>query len=117
MAVDLLGRMLAFNPSDRISVTVRPIPSGPRAAVYGAAASSSQDALAHPYVADYHFPDDEPDAPVIVDFDFEKRGKLEKQDLQMLMLRCVPVPPPPPLARSRAPICFCVHTLYSRTAQ
>lgn len=44
LAIDLLERLLTFNPAKRITV---------------------QEALAHPYLQPYHDPTDEPDAPPI----------------------------------------------------
>ena len=51
--------MLTFNPKNRISV---------------------QEALEHPFLAELHCPDDEPDAKMVeaFDFDFEKYD-LDKQ--------------------------------------
>ncbi|KAK3942207.1 cmgc mapk erk1 protein kinase [Diplogelasinospora grovesii] len=49
-ALDLLDRMLAFDPSSRISV---------------------ETALEHPYLAIWHDASDEPDCPTTFDFDFE----------------------------------------------
>lgn len=49
-ALDLLDRMLAFDPSSRISV---------------------ESALEHPYLAIWHDASDEPDCPTTFDFDFE----------------------------------------------
>lgn len=48
-AIDLLKRMLEFNPSKRISV---------------------EEALAHPYLERLHCPDDEPVAPMLSAYDF-----------------------------------------------
>ena len=63
-AIDLLKKMLTFDPAKRISVT---------------------DALAHPYLAQLHFPDDEPTCEPVsaFDFDFEKfsLAKDEYKDL------------------------------------
>lgn len=64
-AIDLLQKMLAFDPAKRITVT---------------------DALAHPYLADYHFPDDEPECPTRVSFAFEGTGAMTKPELQGFML-------------------------------
>jgi mitogen-activated protein kinase 1/3 len=52
--LDLLEKLLAFNPAKRITV---------------------EDALRHPYLEPYHDPDDEPTAPPIPDefFDFDRR--------------------------------------------
>lgn len=50
-AVDLMTKMLRFNPKDRISI---------------------EDALKHPYLAKQHNPDDEPICENIFDFTFEK---------------------------------------------
>ena len=49
-ALDLLDRMLAFDPSSRISV---------------------EQALEHPYLHIWHDPTDEPDCPTTFNFDFE----------------------------------------------
>jgi mitogen-activated protein kinase 7 len=49
-ALDLLDRMLAFDPTRRISV---------------------EAALEHPYLAIWHDASDEPDCPTTFDFDFE----------------------------------------------
>jgi hypothetical protein len=64
-AVDLLEKMLHFNPSKRITVL---------------------EALEHPYVADYHYADDEPEAPSVVKFDFDAMGRLSKPFLQARMV-------------------------------
>jgi len=49
-ALDLLDKMLAFDPSKRITV---------------------EEALAHPYLAIWHDPSDEPECPSVFNFDFE----------------------------------------------
>lgn len=49
-ALDLLSKMLTFDPADRISV---------------------EDALAHPYLRVWHDPNDEPVCPSTFDFSFE----------------------------------------------
>jgi len=51
-AIDLLRRMLAFHPDDRISVT---------------------DAMAHPYLAAFHGQMAEPTVQSVFDFNFEQR--------------------------------------------
>jgi serine/threonine protein kinase len=57
--IDLLKKMLAFNPKNRISV---------------------QEALEHPFLADLHCPDDEPDAKIVKAFDFDfENYDLDKQ--------------------------------------
>jgi len=61
--VNLLTRMLEFDPAKRISV---------------------EDALAHPYLRDLHRPDDEPICSRRFNFEFEKE-KLDKKKLQELM--------------------------------
>lgn len=50
-ALDLLGKMLVFNPRERITV---------------------EQALKHPYLNKYHDPDDEPICIPAFNFDFEK---------------------------------------------
>lgn len=63
-ALDLLEKLLAFNPAKRISV---------------------EEALQHPYLEPYHDPDDEPTAPPIPDgfFDFDKnKDALSKEQLK-----------------------------------
>ncbi|KAK9473824.1 kinase-like domain-containing protein [Dipodascopsis tothii] len=67
LAIDLVEKMLTFNPTKRISV---------------------EAALEHPYLAPYHDPDDEPDAPPIPDsfFDFDrKKDELSKEQLKELI--------------------------------
>lgn len=54
LALDLLGKMLTFNPAKRITV---------------------EEALNHPYLEPYHDPEDEPTAPPIPGslYDLDKR--------------------------------------------
>jgi mitogen-activated protein kinase 1/3 len=64
MALDLLEKLLAFNPAKRITV---------------------EEALKHPYLEPYHDPEDEPTAPPIPDgfFDFDKnKDALSKEQLK-----------------------------------
>lgn len=63
VGLDLLDRMLQFNPDKRISV---------------------DEALAHPYLASLHSPEDEPTCPAHFDFAFETEV-LDKGTLQQLM--------------------------------
>ena len=53
LALDLLSKMLKFNPDDRISV---------------------EEALAHPYLKDFHGQMAEPTCDRLFDFEFEKRA-------------------------------------------
>ena len=64
-AIDLLKKMLTYDPDERITV---------------------QQALEHPYLKQLHYPDDEPTTnPVSAfDFDFEKYS-LSKEDFKDLM--------------------------------
>lgn len=65
-ALDLLEKLLAFNPAKRITV---------------------EDALKHPYLEPYHDPEDEPTAPPIPDefFDFDRRkDELSKEQLKSM---------------------------------
>lgn len=64
LALDLLERLLAFNPVKRITV---------------------EEALKHPYLEPYHDPDDEPTADPIPEefFDFDKnKDNLTKEQLK-----------------------------------
>ncbi|CAO3609351.1 unnamed protein product [Mucor fragilis] len=64
MAVDLLEKLLTFNPTKRTTV---------------------EEALKHPYLEPYHDPDDEPDAPPIPEsfFDFDRyKDQLTKEQLK-----------------------------------
>ncbi|KAF1313731.1 Cmgc/mapk protein kinase, partial [Globisporangium splendens] len=67
MAIDLLERVLVFDPAKRISV---------------------EEALAHPYLDSLHNADDEPVADSSFSFDFEKE-ELTKTRLQELIFECV----------------------------
>jgi mitogen-activated protein kinase 1/3 len=64
LALDLLEKLLAFNPAKRITV---------------------EEALKHPYLEPYHDPDDEPTADPIPEefFDFDKnKDTLSKEQLK-----------------------------------
>lgn len=64
LALDLLEKLLAFNPVKRITV---------------------EEALRHPYLEPYHDPDDEPTAEAIPEefFDFDKnKDTLTKEELK-----------------------------------
>lgn len=56
MALDLLEKMLAFDPAARISC---------------------EDALQHPYLSVWHDPADEPTCPLKFDFGFESVDEIE----------------------------------------
>lgn len=67
LALDLLEKLLAFNPVKRITV---------------------EDALKHPYLEPYHDPEDEPTAAPVPDefFDFDKvKDTLSKEQLKQLI--------------------------------
>ncbi|SCO54140.1 probable MAK-2 MAP kinase [Fusarium fujikuroi] len=67
LALDLLEKLLAFNPVKRITV---------------------EEALKHPYLEPYHDPEDEPTAPPIPEefFDFDKhKDSLSKEHLKQLI--------------------------------
>ena len=57
-AINLLSKMLVFNPAERISV---------------------KDALKHPFLSKYHDPDDEPDCFPQFDFSFEQEDLKKEQ--------------------------------------
>lgn len=70
-AVDLVRKLLVFDPHKRLTV---------------------EEALAHPYVADYHDAEAEPAAPRGVDYSWlepvaDDGGELSAQQLRVLMLR------------------------------
>jgi serine/threonine protein kinase len=69
-AIDLLTKMLVFNPAKRITV---------------------EDALSHPFLKDLHSVRDEPVASESFDFDFERDypEEIPKPALQDLMYRQV----------------------------
>lgn len=76
LALDLLEKLLAFNPAKRISV---------------------EDALRHPYLEPYHDPEDEPTAPPIPEgfFDFDKnKDALSKEQLKGIFTPCCSRPKP-----------------------
>ena len=71
LALDLLEKLLAFNPVKRITV---------------------EDALRHPYLEPYHDPEDEPTAEAIPEefFDFDKnKDSLTKEELKRRSLSVV----------------------------
>jgi len=66
-ALDMLEKLLAFNPTKRITV---------------------EEALKHPYLEPYHDPDDEPSAPSIPEsfFDFDRyKDQLTKEQLKQMI--------------------------------
>lgn len=74
LALDLLERLLAFNPVKRITV---------------------EEALKHPYLEPYHDPDDEPTADPIPEefFDFDKnKDNLTKEQLKRMFPHLVSRP-------------------------
>lgn len=71
LALDLLEKLLAFNPVKRINV---------------------EEALRHPYLEPYHDPEDEPTAQPIPEefFDFDKnKDSLTKEELKRMFPRSV----------------------------
>lgn len=60
LALDLLEKMLKFNPDDRITV---------------------EAALAHPYLKDFHGQMAEPVCERLFDFDFERRSSGDHQEM------------------------------------
>lgn len=60
LALDLLSKMMKFDPNERISVT---------------------EALAHPFLAQYHDPDDEPTCEAFK-FDFEGNNTMDSAELK-----------------------------------
>ena len=66
-ALDLLDKMLVFDPAQRISV---------------------DDALAHPYLESLHNIEDEPEADKVFSFDFEQENLIRRR-LQELIFEYV----------------------------
>jgi len=69
LALDLLSRMLAFNPEKRLTV---------------------QEALAHPYLAALHDPAEEPIAPPPFNFDFENANLTEEAYRDLIYQEAIP---------------------------
>lgn len=64
LAIDLLERMLAFDPTKRCTV---------------------EEALAHPYLASLHDPEEEPTCPAVFNFDEFEDKELNKAEFQELI--------------------------------
>ncbi|CAN6635029.1 mitogen-activated protein kinase Slt2p/MPK1 [Trichomonascus vanleenenianus] len=62
-ALDLLEKMLAFDPADRVTV---------------------EEALEHPYLRIWHEPNDEPVCPAEFDFSFEEENDMDKMRQMIL---------------------------------
>ena len=79
LALDLLERMLAFDPAKRITAV---------------------QTLEHPYFVDYHFPEDEPVAlePFTFDVEFDALPLEELRDLTVQVVEKFQVDHPPPTA-------------------
>lgn len=80
LGLDLLDKMLTFNPSRRITVT---------------------EALQHEYLASLHSEEDEPICPTQFDFTFERLA-VDKPALQRLMFEQIAISHPEVLARESA---------------
>jgi len=68
LAVELLDRMLMFNPAKRITV---------------------EEALAHPYLESLHNEEDEPTAHAVFSFDFEKEDLTRERLQELIFEECV----------------------------
>lgn len=73
LAIDLLEKLLNFDPAARITV---------------------EQALAHPYLAAYHEEDDEPVHDSVFDFSFESTDRIEEMKSTFLLGRKTTSPPP-----------------------
>jgi serine/threonine protein kinase len=67
LAVELLDRMLMFNPAKRITV---------------------EEALAHPYLESLHNDEDEPVADSVFSFEFEKEDLTRERLQEMIFDEC-----------------------------
>lgn len=65
-ALDLLKKLLEFNPKKRLTPA---------------------QALEHPYMAELHDPDDEPECDAEFDFDYEKKDNLSDANIRELVFR------------------------------
>ena len=65
-ALDMLDKLLQFNPKKRLT---------------------PEQALAHPYMAELHDPDDEPDCDKEFDFEYEKNEKLSDSNIRDMVFQ------------------------------
>ncbi|KAF2300494.1 hypothetical protein GH714_013820 [Hevea brasiliensis] len=93
LAIDLIDRMLTFDPTRRITV---------------------EEALAHPYLARLHDIADEPVCPVPFSFDFEQQPLVEEQMKEMIYREALALNPESQIrqVKSLRLIVFCIRDVF-----